>query len=210
MPASTAPESQSCPLDARSIMSEPVLQVVVASTRPGRLGEPIGHWVQERAEAHGGFTVELVDLAAVDLPMFDEPGHPAMGEYHHDHTRQWSATVSRADAFVFVIPEYNHSFNAAIKNALDHLYAEWRDKPVGFVSYGGASGGTRAVAMLKPVVAALRMVPVVDGVVLPGIFSMVANGQFLPTDDTNRAAAAMLDELERLTGLLRPSRAGHD
>ena len=184
----------------------PVLQIIIASTRPGRVGPTIADWVRQRAEAHGGFEVEVVDLAEVNLPLFDEPNHPRLGQYTHEATRRWSATVARADAFVFVMPEYNHSFNAALKNALDHLFAEWGDKPVAFVSYGGISGGLRAVAAIKPVVAALRMVPVLEGVTLPMVFSDIVDGAFVADDATDQAATFMLNELARLSAVLTPAR----
>ena len=184
----------------------PVLQIVIASTRPGRIGPVIADWVRQRAEAHGGFDVEVVDLAEVDLPMFAEPNHPRLAQYEHEATQRWSATVARADAFVFVMPEYNHSFNASLKNALDHLFVEWGDKPVAFVSYGGPSGGLRAVAALKPVVASLRMVPVLEGVALPFVFAKISDGVFRSDDGADGAATAMLDEVFRLTELYAPAR----
>jgi NAD(P)H-dependent FMN reductase len=188
-------------------MAQPTLQIIVASTRPGRIGLPIGRWVADAAAAHGGFDVELVDLAEVGLPLFDEPHHPRLGDYAHGHTKAWSATVRRADAFVFVTPEYNHSFNAALKNAIDYLFHEWAHKPVGFVSYGGVAGGTRAVQMLKPVVAALKMMPLVEGVQLPFVHRSIGeDGTFEPAEPVGAAATAMLDELARSVGVLRSSR----
>jgi NAD(P)H-dependent FMN reductase len=115
-------------------VSKPVLQIIVASTRPGRVGLPVAQWFQRFAEAGDEFEVELVDLADVALPLLDEPNHPIARQYTQPRTMAWSETVDRADAFVIVHPEYNHSFNAAIKNALDHLHSEWNYKPVGFVS----------------------------------------------------------------------------
>src|SRR3954464_5522122 len=148
-------------------VSRPVLQVIAASTRPGRRGLAVAHWLTRLAAEHGGFDVELVDLAEVGLPVFDEPNHPRLQQYEHQHTKDWSATVSRADAFVFVTPEYNHSFPGALKNALDFLSAEWADKAAGLISYGGVSAGLRASSALKPVLAALRMLPVVEAVSIP-------------------------------------------
>ena len=107
-------------------MSRPILQIVIGSTRPGRVGLPVAEWFDEAAVSHGGFDVEVVDLADVGLPFFDEPRHPRSGQYDHEHTKRWSAIVDRADAFVFVVPEYNHGFNAEIKNALDFLHREWQ------------------------------------------------------------------------------------
>lgn len=140
--------------------SRPVLQVLVASTRPGRVGEPTARWVASRAGEHAAFEVEVVDLAEIDLPMFAEPRHPRLGDYALAHTREFSEIISRAAAFVFVFPEYNHSYNAALKNALDHLNREWRGKPVGLVSYGGVAAGARAAVALEPVLIALGMRPV--------------------------------------------------
>ena len=134
-------------------MTNPTLQIIIGATRPGRIGPVIAQWFYGIAVAHGGFTVELVDLVDVDLPLLDEPDNPARGgRYHHDHTKAWSALVSRGDAFVFVVPEYNNGYNSATKNAIDYLYPEWSDKAVGMVSYGGNVGaGTRAVQALKQV-----------------------------------------------------------
>ena len=189
-------------------MSRPILQVIVASTRPGRRGIAVAGWIQRMAEQHGGFDVELVDLAEVALPVLDEPNHPRLGQYVHDHTKGWSATVSRADAFVFVTPEYNHSYPGALKNALDYLSAEWADKAAGIVSYGGVSAGLRAATALKPVLAALRMVPVVEAVSIPFFAQFLTDDdEFVPNAELEAGAKGMLDELLRLTGALRSLRA---
>lgn len=187
-------------------MTRPTLQILIASTRPGRIGEPIARWVEELALAHDRFEVELVDLAQVALPLFDEAKHPLLGQYEHEHTRAWSAIVQRADAFVFVMPEYNHGINAALKNALDFLHAEWANKPVGLVSYGGQSGGARAVAMLKPILSVLRLVPLVEGVLLSFPHGAIADGTFTADDRQNRSATAMLDQLARMAEVLAPLR----
>jgi NAD(P)H-dependent FMN reductase len=186
----------------------PVLQVVAGSTRPGRKGIAVARWVQRLAEEHGGFDVELVDLAEVGLPLFDEPNHPRLQQYTHQHTRDWSATVSRADAFVFVTPEYNHSFPSALKNALDYLNAEWADKAAALVSYGGVSAGLRAATALKPVLSALRMVPVTEAATIPFFQQFLTeDDEFVPNAELEAGGKAMLDALVRLTGVLRPLRA---
>lgn len=188
----------------RTDRHRPLLQVVLASTRPGRIGAPIARWFSAAAEEHAGFSVELVDLAEVDLPMFDEPKHPRLGQYQREHTKRWSSIVDRADAFAFVHPEYNHGMNAAVKNALDYLNAEWAYKPAGFVSYGGVSSGTRAMQMLKEVTLALRMVPAFDAVNIPFASELVSNdGRFEPSAVTIKAAATMLDELLNLSTTMR-------
>ena len=188
-------------------MSAPLLQIIVASTRPGRVGLPVAEWFEPIAVDHGGFDVERVDLAELALPMMDEPKHPKFGEYQHRHTRDWSAAVARADAFVFVMPEYNSGIVAPLKNAIDYLHTEWRDKAVGFVSYGGVSAGTRAVQMTKQVVTTLHMVPVVEAVTIPFVAQFLVDGRIEPNEIMDEAATAMLDELARITRALAPLRA---
>lgn len=186
----------------------PTLTVVIGSTRPGRVGLQVGQWIAAAAQRHGGFDVRVVDLAELALPLLDEPHHPRLHRYVHEHTERWSAMVAASDAFVFVTPEYNAGYPAALKNAIDFLHAEWRDKPVGFVSYGGVSAGTRAVQQLKQVVTTLRMLPAVEAVAIPFVASLVdADGELQPTPVMADAATAMLDELARTAGALRTLRA---
>ncbi|WP_022929034.1 NADPH-dependent FMN reductase [Patulibacter americanus] len=185
----------------------PTLQIVIASTRPGRVGLPVGRWIEETARAHGGFDVEVTDLAELALPMMDEPHHPRLRRYEHDHTQAWSARVDAADAFVLVFPEYNHSYTAPLKNALDYLYGEWAHKPVGLVSYGGVSAGTRAAQQLKPVLTALSMTPLVPAVAIPFVWQHLQDGTFVPDDTLTGSAGAMLDELVRVEAALRSLRA---
>ena len=186
----------------------PNLMIILGSTRPGRVGAPVARWFDHRARAHGGFEIQLVDLAQLDLPLLNEPQHPRLRDYHHDHTRRWSEMVSAADAFVLVTSEYNHSFPAPLKNAIDYLHHEWRDKPVGFVSYGGVAAGTRAMQALKPVVIAVGMVPIVPAVNIPFVTQFVGeDGEIHPNDVMEQAADDMLDELERIEGALAPLRS---
>lgn len=185
----------------------PRLGIVIASTRPGRVGLPVGYWVHGRAQEHGNFEIDLIDLARVDLPLLDEPEHPRLKRYQHDHTKEWSARVDALDAFVFVMPEYNHGFNAVLKNAIDYLNAEWRHKPAGFVSYGGVAAGTRAVQMLKPVLTVLRMVPLAEAVPIPAVKQRLDDqGEFESSEELERAAKGMFDALLRWTEALVPLR----
>jgi NAD(P)H-dependent FMN reductase len=186
----------------------PNLMVVIASTRPTRVGMAVGRWFVDRATEHPAFDVDLVDLAELDLPFMDEPEHPRFARYVHDHTKRWSARVKAADAFVFVTPEYNHGYNAPLKNAIDFLHHEWEYKPVGFVSYGGVAAGTRAVQQLKPVVAVLRMTPLSDAVYIPFVNQHLnQDRQFQPSDELETAATALLQSLERYEAALRPLRS---
>jgi NAD(P)H-dependent FMN reductase len=184
------------------------LGIIVASTRPGRLGLPIAQWFDGEARAHTGFAeVDLIDLAEVALPFMNEPNHPRFGTYTHRHTLDWSARVAGVDAFVFVMPEYNYGFNAELKNAIDYLHNEWKYKPVGFVSYGGVAAGTRAVQMIKQVVTTLKMTPVFEAVSIPFVHQFIDEEDGLVANEVMGAAAkSMLDELVRVEATLRPLR----
>jgi NAD(P)H-dependent FMN reductase len=184
------------------------LLVITASTRPGRIGPAITDWFVDRAKEHAAFDVEVADLATVDLPFFDEPNHPMTGKYVHEHTKAWSETVASADAIAVVLPEYNHSFTAPLKNALDFLNKEWANKPIALISYGGVSGGMRAQQALKPVLLALRMWPINDVIMIPMVRTMIGDdGVFTPTDIVDASAKTTLDELERTAGALKQLRA---
>ena len=185
----------------------PRLSIIIGSTRPGRAGLPIADWFADRARAHGGFEIDLVDLAELNLPMLDEPNHPRLRQYTHQHTKDWSARVAGSDAFVIVTPEYNHGYSAAVKNAIDYLHHEWHYKPVGFVSYGGVAAGTRAMQQLKQVVTALRMLPLTDAVNIPFHTQFLDDdGRVQANEVMEQAADVMLDELLRVEATLRPLR----
>lgn len=183
------------------------LHVVVCSTRPGRIGLPIARWFEEEARGHGPFDVELVDLAEFALPLFDEPKHPRLRQYEHDHTKRWSAKVEAADAFVFVTPEYNFGPPPPLVNALNYLYVEWNYKPAAFVSYGGVSAGLRAVQMEKLTLTTLKMMPIIEAVAIPMVAQHMKDGAFEATDMHRTSAVALLDELGRWSAALKPMRA---
>ena len=186
-------------------MSNPKLLIVIVSTRPGRIGRPVGDWFKQVAIEHGCFEVDETDLAELNLPLLDEPHHPRFRKYTKDHTKAWSARVEAADAFVFVTPEYNHSYPASLKNAVDYLHQEWRHKALGFVSYGGIAAGTRAVQSFKPTASALMMYVASNLVNIALVSTKLKDGVFVEDADTRAAADAMLDELlqldEALSGL---------
>lgn len=185
----------------------PKLLVVIASTRPGRVGLPIGEWAARGAKEHGGFDVEVADLAELDLPLLDEPGHPRAQRYANDHTKRWSEQVGSADAFLFVTPEYNYGPPATLINAMSYLFWEWAYKPVGFVSYGGISAGLRSVQVLKQVITSLRMMPISDGVAAPFVMAAIKDGVFEPSPIQAATLPFNLDEILRWSNALAPLRA---
>lgn len=180
--------------------------IVVGSVRPARVGPAVAEWVRGEVEKAGGWQIDYVDLAELALPFMDEPNHPVLRKYTKQHTLDWSARVDAADAFVFVSPEYNHSFSPALKNALDFLSQEWWRKPYGVVSYGGISAGTRGITALEPVLVQLGMLRASAEVELPFVATQIADGVFTPT----ARQAAILDkqivDLAELSAALAPLR----
>lgn len=184
---------------------KPRLHVVTASTRPGRTGPAVAGWFLEFARGHGHFDVHAVDLAELDLPIYNESRHPVMQQYEHAHTRAWSDSVAAADAFVFVTPEYNFNPPPSLVNALNYVYREWNYKACGFVSYGGVSGGLRAVQMAKQLVTTLKMMPMVEGVMVPMVAqSLDDQGGFVSNRMIDHSAQQILDELAKWTDALMP------
>jgi NAD(P)H-dependent FMN reductase len=140
------------------IHASPIL-VIAGSLRPRRICLQVAQWVAQVGRETTDDAFEVVDLKDWPLQMDDEPGVPAGGVYEFEHTRAWSRKIAAADAFVFVTPQYNWGYPAPLKNALDHLYAEWAGKPAMIVTYGGR-GGDRCAAQLQQVCQGLHMIPI--------------------------------------------------
>jgi NAD(P)H-dependent FMN reductase len=181
------------------------IAVVLGSTRPGRRGEPVAHWVLDRARRRTDAEFELVDLIDYPLPHLDEPLPPSMGQYQNLHTQDWAATIGRFDGFVFVTPEYNHSTSGVLKNAIDYLYAEWNNKALGVVSYG-ATGGTRAAEHLRLIAGELQMADVRTNVALSLITDFKDFTEFTPVSYQNGALDTLLDQVVAWSQALAPLR----
>jgi NAD(P)H-dependent FMN reductase len=186
------------------------LMIIVGSVRPGRVGLPIAEWVRGEAEKTGTFEIDFVDLKELALPFMDEPNHPILRTYTQPHTIAWSERVDAAEAFIFVTPEYNYSYAPALKNALDYLNKEWWRKPVGFVSYGGVSSGTRGVVGLLPSIVGLGLVRVGANVELTFGGKQVVDGVFQPQEKELAILGHELEEIATLSAALTPLRAGAD
>ena len=181
----------------------PNIQVILGSTRQGRAGEKVARWFMGHAEARSDLSVELVDLREWPLPFFDQQMPPMMGSYTDPAQQRWAEQVARADGYVIVTPEYNHGYPAVLKNALDHLFAEWNGKPVAFVGYGGPGGGLRAVEQLRQVVVELDMVPMRQQVAIANVYGAFdADGHLANPQGHDRQAVAGLDELARWSATL--------
>lgn len=123
------------------------------------MGPQIANWMLENLPKSKSVEYEIIDIVDWKLPMFNEPVHPSMNQYEHSYTKAWSQKIKQADGYIFLTPEYNAGYPAALKNAIDYLYHEWAQKPVMIVSYG-VGGGSTASAQLRQVVERLKMQPV--------------------------------------------------
>lgn len=171
------------------------IKIIIGSNRPNRFGVQPAAWIQELAKEHPGAIFEIVDLGEINLPLLDEPLPAISGKYQNEHTKAWSKTIAEADGFVFVTPEYNHATSAVLKNAIDYLAAEWRHKPVAFVSYG-VEGGVRATDNLRVIGGNLSMYPLYEQVSLVNYWSLLdENGKLVPTDEHAQKAHKMLTAL---------------
>ncbi len=184
------------------------LKIINSTVRPGRRGPLITAWIADLAEGDSNFTVEVLDLAEINLPMMNEPNHPSVKKYEHGHTKWWSAKIEEADAFIFVTAEYDFNYPAPLRNALEYLYNEWGYKPAGIVSYGGISGGTRAANSLMGDLSAFRTVPLVEAVYLPFFNKSIREetNKFEPGEISEKAALTMLTQLARWTKGLKAIR----
>ena len=182
------------------------LTVIFGSVRDGRAGESVAQWFLAKARDHRKFDIEYADLKERNLPILMEPHHPRLKKYQLDSTKAWSATVDAADAFVFVTPEYNYTTPPALVNALDTVYFEWTYKPVGFVSYGGVSGGMRSVQTAKLMVTGFKMMPMVEAVNIPFYTQLMQDGVFKSNETHDKAVGPMLDELLRWSEALKTLR----
>ncbi|MEU3778035.1 NAD(P)H-dependent oxidoreductase [Streptomyces sp. NPDC032472] len=187
---------------------QPKLVVITGSVREGRFGPVVASWVAEQARTHGGFDVEVVDLAEADIPLELPAASPKFAGDAYPRPAGMAAltaALDSADAFVIVTPEYNHSYPASLKAAIDWHFTQWTAKPVAFVSYGGAAGGRHAVLHLENVLTELHAVTIRDGLAFPNYFTAWEDGR--PLD--SRAAGyakVLLDQLAWWAGALRTAR----
>lgn len=180
------------------------LAVVIGSTRQGRFGPTVAGWFVRQAALRDDLAVDVVDTRDIELP------HAFGAATDHPSVAEATEKLSAAEAFVVVTPEYNHSYPGSLKNLIDTHHSEWQAKPVGFVSYGGISGGLRAVEHLRPVFAELHAVTVRDSVCFPNPWGRFdAAGELAEPNGAAAAAATMLDQLSWWGEALRSARAAH-
>jgi NAD(P)H-dependent FMN reductase len=182
-----------------------LIGIILGSTRPNRNGEQVAQWVFDIATERTDAEFELVDLRDYPLPHLDEPNRPSLGQYAHEHTKEWAQKIASFDGFVFVTQEYNHGTSGVLKNAIDYLYAEWNNKAVGFVSYGSV-GGARAAEHLRLVAGSLQMADVRQQVALSMITEFENLSVFKPGDYNVGALQTLLEQVIAWSTALAPLR----
>ncbi|WP_072805548.1 NADPH-dependent FMN reductase [Rhodococcoides yunnanense] len=185
------------------------LVIVIGSVRDGRFGPVVAEWIAEQSNAHGAFAVTVVDLAEFDIPLALPDSSPKLeGDSYPrpDAMAGLTALLESADAFLLVTPEYNHSFPASLKAAIDWHFTQWAAKPVGLISYGGAAGGRHASAHLENVLSELGAVTIQQGLTFANYYTAWKDGS--PVDSESAGyAKAMLDQLTWWARALSRARA---
>jgi NAD(P)H-dependent FMN reductase len=195
----------------------PKLQIIIGSTRPTRAADRVAPWVIDRARAHGGFDVEVLDLRDWPLPMFGEHlgtiGDFQDPTYSDPIVRRWNQKIKEADAYLVITPEYNHSIPGVLKNAIDSIFVSFafRNKPLAAVGYsGGIAGGVRAIEHLAQIAVEAELVPLRTSVIIPQVVEAFdASGKPVnPVTDISLRVA--LDDLAWWAGALEQARAGEE
>jgi NAD(P)H-dependent FMN reductase len=189
------------------------IAIVIGSTRPGGKAKVVAEWAHDIARQRTDAEFALLDIADFDLPLLDEPepamnldaGRPVADQYTQEHTRAWSEAVGSFDGYVFVTPEYNHGANGALKNAIDFLYHEWRDKAAGFIGYG-YTNGARAIESLRLTMAAIQVATVRPAVGISLFTEFENDTTFNPAEKQEQFVTTLLDHVVAWSGALRPLR----
>jgi NAD(P)H-dependent FMN reductase len=190
----------------------PKIAVILGSTRQNRFGEKPARWIFDELKKRPGIEAEFIDLRDYRIPFYDHPASPSymQGPFGDETTRAFTRKIAEADGFIIVAPEYNRGYSAELKNAIDHVYGEWNNKPVAFVSYGAVGGG-RAVEQLRLVAIELQMAPIRQGVHIFFDLYMSIMNDTVPVDPAKfapvqQSADTMLDQLIWWTKALKAAR----
>lgn len=187
-------------------MSKPKIHVILGSIREGRAGEKVAAWFMEAMKNCESAELQLLDLRDFPLPMFADATPPSQrqGPHANQDVQKWLDKVIEAEGFIIITPEYNHGYSSVLKNAIDYGYHEWADKPVGFVSYGGLAGGSRAVEQLRQVAGELHMHDIRDQVMIPLVWAAFdENGKLHHAESLEKTAKLVVDKVAELATKLK-------
>jgi len=190
--------------------SKPRIGVIVGTTRPTRWGVAPAEWIKAKIEEDGRMSADILDIAAYDLPFFDEPASNRWMPSQNPNAVKWQQDLGKYDGFVFVVAEYNHSISGALKNALDQAFLEWNRKPAAVVGYGGV-GAARAVEHLRAIAVELHMVNVPNAVHIGGgelmkVHPMGGGTAPIAEIEDKLNAKGLVDDLHWWTAALKTAR----
>jgi len=184
------------------------LKVILGSTREGRFGVKVFEWAKKMLATHKEFDAEFIDLKDWPIPFYNFAGSPAYGPLDSDIVKRFTAKIAEADAFLILTPEYNHGYSAVLKNALDHVYKEWNNKPVAFMAYGGLVGGSRAVEQLRLVAVELQMAPIREAMYMPMVWESFDERGNMKNEHYPKTMESMLKQLQWWADALKAGRKG--
>ena len=184
------------------------VKIILGTTRQARFGEQPAKWIFDIAQEQGGATFELVDLRDVNLPLFNEATPPAAGKPLEDENgKAWAKIVDDADGFIIVTGEYDHTIPASLSNALQFLSKEWAGKPVAYVGYGAAVGGSRSIEHLRQVAAQLDQYDIDEHVLIPNYWAQLdENGIWTASDAQTETAQTLVKKLVFWTNIFKEAR----
>ncbi len=185
-------------------MSQLRIAIIVGSTREGRFAKTVSDWLDSRARLRGELEIDVIDLAEARLPAI-------LPMVNDEATEAYVQRIALADGFVMVTPEYNHSYPASLKQAIDVAQSEWHAKPVAFVSYGGMSGGIRSVEHLRAVFPEVHAMTIRNVVSLHNVWALFNEfGQLHEPEGCNAAVDALFQQLTWWARALSSARAEAD
>jgi NAD(P)H-dependent FMN reductase len=189
-------------------MSKPKIQVILPSIRQNRAGKKVAEWVMRTIADIDTAEFELVDLLDYNLPFFDDAVSPSQrtGVHPNPLVATWLAKLDEADGYIILANEYNHSVPGAFKNAIDFIGSEWKNKAVGFISYGGMAGGARAVEHLRQIASEMHMHDVRDQLLIPAIWAAFDEaGNLKDSEHYTKTAHTVVHAVIELANRLRGS-----
>ncbi len=191
-------------------MEKPTIGIIIGSTRNGRFSEHPAKWINELGEKREDLTFEIIDLRDYALPFLEDAVNPSYknGVYGHPDVDRFAEKIKGLDGYIIVTPEYNRSTSAVLKNALDHIYGEFSNKPVAFIAYGSV-GGARAVEQLRLMAVEHQMAPIRSGVHIMAHWNHREADGSLKTgalEEYVKAAETMLEQLSWWTKALKVAR----
>jgi len=181
------------------------IQIIVGTTRPNRVSTQVAEWALEQAKKRSDAEFEIVDIVDFDLPLYNEPLPPKMGQYKFDYTKKWAEKIAEADGYIFVTAEYNHSIPPSLTNAISYVYAEWNNKSAGIISYG-AAGGVRAAEHLRQIAAELQLADVSNHTHINMNTDFENWSTFKPSEALDASVSSLYDQTVAWANALAPLR----